>query len=117
MTRSKIIKFNNAAECQRDFYELIDYLTLYVNMQEALIDCIKISVIDNNYTITDADNKVIFSFIEYDDTLIDALVMLAPKRIEIFNPAEFRNNELIKTIINIFKERVEINYNIISDAI
>ena len=107
---------NNSAD-DRDYSELIDYLTLYVNMQEALIDCAIISVINNNYTISDSCGKVIFTFIEYDDTLIDMLVMLAPKRLKICNPLDFKNKELIKTIIGIFKERVEINYSIVPDVI
>ena len=110
MPRLKNIKKLNIDES--DYNELIDYLTLYVNMQEALIDQIKINVINNNYTIYDTHENVIFTFIEYDDTLIDMLVMLAPKRITIRNPLNFKNNELIKTIIGIFKERVELNYEI-----
>ena len=100
---------NNTAE--KDYIELLDYLTLYVNIQEALIDCIKIHIVNNEYMLSDLNGNVIFTFIESDDALIDILIILAPKRIQIYNTLNLKNNELMRTIIAIFKERVEINYN------
>ncbi len=94
----------------KEYSELIDFITLYINMQEALIDNISISVIDNKYVIRDKDKNVLLNLIEYDDALLDVVVTLAPKKIEIYNILTFKNRELIKTVSNIFKERVDI-YN------
>ena len=94
----------------KEYSDLIDFIALYINMQEALIDKISIAVVDKKYIILDKNKNVLFSLIEYDDTLLDVVVTLAPKKIEIYNILNFKNRELIKTIINIFKERVEI-YN------
>lgn len=94
----------------KEYLDLIEFITLYINMQETLIDNISIAVKDNKYVITDKYNNILFNLIEYDDALLDVVVTLAPKKIKIYNILNFKNRELIKTIINIFKERVEI-YN------
>ena len=104
------IKLLNKNYTNKEYSELIDFITLYVNMQEALIDKIKITVINNKYVVMDKYKKILFSIIEYDDALLDVVVSLAPKKIEIYDILNFKNRELVKTIINIFKERVEI-YN------
>lgn len=102
------IKVLNTNNINKEYSSLIDFITLYVNMQEALIDKISISVCDSKYIIRDSRNNILFSIIEYDDALLDVVVTLAPKKIEIYNILNFKNKELIKTIINIFKERVDI---------
>ena len=109
MTESNI-KVLNSNYSKKEYYELIDFVALYVNMQEALINKILITVINNKYVVLDCNKKILFSLIEYDDALLDVVVTLAPKKIEIYNILNFKNRELIKTIINIFKERVDI-YN------
>ncbi len=107
MSELNVLNKNNA---QKEYSELIDFVTLYVNMQEALIDKLLITVIDGKYVICDKKKNILFSLIEYDDSLLDLLVTLAPKKIELYNILNFKNRELIKTIISIFKERAEI-YN------
>ncbi len=108
------INMLNKKYSNKEYYELIDFITLYVNMQEALVDKLLITVINNKYIIMDKNRNILFSLIEYDDALLDVIVTLAPKKIELYDILNFRNRELIKTIINIFKERVEIyNENII----
>ncbi len=104
------MKLLNKKYENKEYSDLIDFITLYINMQEALVDKISIAVIDNKYLIFDKNKNVLFSLIEYDDSLLDLVVTLAPKKIEIYNILNFKNRELIKTVINIFKERVEI-YN------
>ena len=104
------IKVLNKNYINKDYSELIEFVTLYVNIQEALIDKLIITVDNNKYIIYDKRKKVLFNLIEFDDSLLDIVVTLAPKKIEIYNILSFKNRELIKTIINIFKERVEI-YN------
>ncbi len=104
------IRVLNEKHTNDEYSELIDFITLYVNMQEALIDKIKITLMDNKYVVLDSYGNTLFSLIEYDDALLDVVVTLAPKKIEIYNILKFKNRELIKTIINIFKERVEM-YN------
>lgn len=107
MSELNLLNKNNA---KKEYSELIDFVTLYVNMQEALIDKLLITVVDGKYVICDKNKNILFSFIEYDDSLLDLLVTLAPKKIEIYNILNFKNRELIKTIICIFKERAEM-YN------
>lgn len=109
MTETKI-RVLNRNHINKEYSELIDFVTLYVNMQEALIDKILITVENNKYVILDSSKNILFSLIEYDDALLDLVVTLAPKKIEFYNILNFKNRELIKIIINIFKERVEI-YN------
>lgn len=109
MTESNI-RVLNKKYTKKEYYELIDFVALYVNMQEALINKILITVVDNKYIVMDSNKKILFSLIEYDDALLDVVVTLAPKKIELYNILNFKNRELIKTIINIFKERVDI-YN------
>ena len=79
------IKLLNKNYSNKDYYELIDFITLYVNMQEALIDKLLITVIDNKYIITDKKGNVLLSLIEYDDALLDVVIILAPKKIELYN--------------------------------
>ncbi len=108
------VKVLNNKYSNKEYHELIDFITLYVNMQEALVDKLLITVTENKYIIMDKKRNILFSLIEYDDALLDVIVTLAPKKIELYNILNFKNRELIKTIINIFKERVEIyNENIV----
>lgn len=108
------VKVLNQKYSNKEYLELIDFITLYVNMQEALVDKLLITVSENKYIIMDKKRNILFSLIEYDDALLDVIVTLAPKKIELYNILNFKNRELIKTIINIFKERVEIyNENIV----
>lgn len=109
MANSEMRLLNSNYE-NKEYFDLLEFITLYINMQEALIDNISISVNDNKYVIRDKHKNVLFNLIEYDDALLDVVVTLAPKKIEIYNILNFKNRELIKTIINIFKERVDI-YN------
>lgn len=89
------------------YSELIDLITFYVNMQKALVDKILITVVNNKYIVMDKEKNKLFEMIEYDDSLLDLVVTLAPKKIEMYNILKFKNRELIKTIIQIFKERVD----------
>lgn len=108
------VKLLNRNHSNKEYSELIDFITLYVNIQEALIDKLLITVTENKYIIMDKKRNILFNLIEYDDALLDVIVTLAPKKIELYNILNFKNRELIKTIINIFKERVEIyNENIV----
>ena len=109
MTKTTVKVLNNRYK-NKEYSELINFVTLYVNLQEALINKILITVYNNKYIIMDSNKNILFSLIEYDDALLDVVVTLAPKKIEVYNILNFKNKELIKTIINIFKEKEEI-YN------
>lgn len=107
-------KINDTVEAylaEKEYSTLIEYLTLYVNLQEAVINRINITVdADGKYIITDSHMREIFTLINYDDTLLDVIITLAPKKIKIYSINNFTNKELLKTILSIFKERVELYY-------
>jgi len=105
-----IIKEHNIfnANDEAEYLTLINYLTMYVNLQEALVDKIYVVSNENEYIILDVKQKEIFSVINYDDALLDVIITIAPKRIKICNADKFKNKELLRVIVSIFKERADI---------
>lgn len=104
---------NKAIEAkEHDFREeyttLLNYISLYVNMQKPYVDKIKINVENENYVLRDCTNRVIFKISINEDLLLDILIATAPKQIEIYNAEKIKNIELLKTIVSIFKEKAQI---------
>lgn len=106
-----VVELSKKSEAKKEFYSLIEYLTLYVNIQEALIDKITINIIDNEYVLLNSCKKEICRISEEENNLLDVLVTLAPKQIEINKITNFCDKELLKLIIAVFKERVDLYMN------
>ena len=106
-----VAKISKESQARREFYTLIEYLTLYVNLQEALIDKITINIVDTEYVLINSNKREIARISKEENNLLDVLVTLAPKQIEINKITEFEDKELLKLIIAIFKERVELYMN------
>lgn len=94
-----------------ELYNLIEYLTLYVNVQEAQIDRIIINASDTEYILFNSHHREICRMKIKDNNLLDVLVTLAPKQIEISSVTKFKDKELMKIIVAIFKERVNMYMN------
>ena len=91
---------------RENYTMLLNYISLYVNMQQPYVDKIKILVENENYIIKDHSEREIFKMSVDDDTLLDVLISIAPKQIEIYNTEKIKNIELLKTVVVIFKEKV-----------
>ena len=105
--RYRDIQFEDKCE----MYGLLDLLTLYVNVQEALVDKIVIDTDDSEYVLTNSHSFEIMRINKYNNNLLDILISLAPKRIIINKITDFTDRELLKIIITVFKERVEMYMN------
>ncbi|MCK9217387.1 MAG: putative sporulation protein YtxC [Firmicutes bacterium] len=110
---------------QKEYDEFIKLLKYFVEIQDSKVDVIHI-VADKKYGYILLDDKKRKISIENDkdllnessekglnndDTLISSLISIAPKKIYIHNISEFSNKELIKTIQNVFSDRMEICSN------
>jgi len=105
---------------EREYKEFIRLLKYFVEIQEPKFNAIHIIVsADDKYMLFDDEkreitNECIADFISeiaedelnYDDLLVSSLITLAPRKIVIHNPAEFRNKELLETIKNVFCGKV-----------
>ena len=88
--------------------ELTDYLTLYVNMRIPLAEKIIIEPSDSGYILLNAHHARIAEFKLYDDELLDVLITIAPKKIVLNGIGHFQDRELMRIIVAIFKERVDL---------
>ncbi len=97
-------------EAEQSYLVLINYLSLYVNMQRPIINKIIITISDNKYNIYDNKLNLLYTVSNQDNLLLDIVVTLAPKIIEFYNNKELVDAELLKVLLGIFKERIYI-YN------
>lgn len=107
---------------EREYKEFIRLLKYFVEIQEPKFNAIHIIVSsDDKYMLFDdkkreITNECIEDFISevaedelnFDDLLVSSLITLAPRKLIIHNPAEFRNKELLETIKNVFYGKVVI---------
>lgn len=91
-----------------EYNQLIEYLTMYVRMQTPLVDEINIFAYDGKYFVKDARGNEIFTLVDFEDTMLDIIITLAPERINIYDVEEFQNKQLVQTIIKIFQGRVHL---------
>lgn len=89
-----------------EYNQLIEYLTMYVELQPPLVHKILITVKDNRYIVFDENYQEILSLTDFEDTMLDILITLSPEIIYIYNVREFNNKQLLKTISKVFKYRV-----------
>lgn len=102
---------NITSEEKYELYGLLDLLTLYVNVQEALVDKIIIDINKTEYILMNSHHCEIARMNIDDNNLLDVLISLAPKRIVINKITQFADKDLLKIIVAVFKERVEMYMN------
>lgn len=105
---------------EREYNEFIKLLRYFVEIQECKIDIVHLyQSKDGRYLLYD-DNKnrisseyfdelraeIIDDTINYDDLLISTLITISPNKIMIHDIHEFKNRELVQTIMNVFTERI-----------
>ncbi len=89
-----------------EYCALTEFLSNYTNNAPKICDTIKVIVEDDNYSVYDADMKMIAFVKNYDDTLLDIILNIAPNKIIIYNYNLFSNKMLLENIMAIFKEKV-----------
>ena len=107
---------------EKEYVEFIRLLRYFVDIQEPRIEMIKIIFKKNEkFTLLDRNNEL-FSHecldglmvdllendINYDDLLISALITLAPREIELHIQKDVKMRDAIKTIQNVFGQRVRL---------
>ena len=96
-------------ECEYNY--IIKALTMHVEFQEALVESVEIICYEDCYVVNDSDGKNIIIIYLFDDVLLDVLLTLAPNSIVIKNHELFINKELLKTLCNVFNNRVSLGLN------
>jgi putative sporulation protein YtxC len=107
---------------EREYNEFIKLLKYFVEIQECKIDILHITPTpDGKYLLLDGcQNKINGEFYEeiradigegdinYDDLLISTLITISPRKLFLHNLNSFANKELVKTITNVFSDRISI---------
>jgi putative sporulation protein YtxC len=107
---------------EREYNEFIKLLKYFVEIQECKIDILHITPnVEGKYLLLDGfQNKINGEFFEeiradigegdinYDDLLISTLITISPRKLYLHNLNSFDNKELVKTITNVFSDRISI---------
>lgn len=107
---------------EREYNEFIKLLKYFVEIQECKVDVLHlIPTAEGKYLLLDGSkNKINGEFFEeiradiaegdinYDDLLISTLITISPRKIYMHNLDSFNNKELVKTITNVFNDRISI---------
>ena len=111
---------------EKEYNEFVRLLKYFVDMQECKADEINIIIDENDkYRIEDENGKSLYNQflkeltpdeekcdINIEDLVISGLITISPKNIIIYNKDKCRNKEFLKTIENVFENRVKYNSNI-----
>lgn len=106
---------------EKEYNEFIKLLKYFVDVQECKIEEIDLRILNNGlYEIKNGFGEDVFKEflneikdnvednpINIEDIIISGLITNAPKKIKIFNEVKCSNKEFLKTIKNVFGERVE----------
>lgn len=107
---------------EREYNEFIKLLKYFVEIQECKVDILHIMpTVEGKYMLLDGDwNKINGEFFEeiradiiegdinHDDLLISTLITISPRKLYLHNLNSFGNKELVKTITNVFSDRISI---------
>lgn len=107
---------------EKEYNEFIKLLKYFVDVQECKIEEIDLRILNNGlYEIKNGLGEDIFKEflneikdnaeenpINIEDIIISGLITNAPRKIKIFNEVKCNNKEFLKTIKNVFGERVEV---------
>ncbi len=105
---------------EREYNEFIKLLKYFVDIQECKVDILHlIPTAEGKYLLLDGSKKKINGElfeeiradiaegdINYDDLLISTLITISPRKIYMHNLDSFNNKELVKTITNVFNDRI-----------
>jgi putative sporulation protein YtxC len=108
---------------EREYNEFIKLLRYFVEIQECKVEVVHLyQSKDGRYLLyDDSKNRISSEYfdelrseilddtINYDDLLISTLITISPNRIIIHDVDEFKNKELVQTIMNVFTERITIS--------
>ncbi|MDF2891332.1 MAG: sporulation protein YtxC [Clostridia bacterium] len=107
---------------EREYNEFIKLLKYFVEIQESKVDELHIMpAVEGKYLLLDGShNKINGEFFEeiradiregdinHDDLLISTLITISPRKLYLHNLNSFKNKELVKTITNVFSDRISI---------
>ncbi|MFZ5967969.1 MAG: putative sporulation protein YtxC [Bacillota bacterium] len=107
---------------EKEYNEFIRLLKYFVDVQESKINVVNVLIcsdgkyilydhamrIINNEYMEDIALEMADNDVSYDDLLISSLITIAPKKIIIHSTGKIWNKEIIKTIRNVFCERVNL---------
>lgn len=105
---------------EKEYNEFIKLLKYFVEVQECKVDVLHlIPEGEGKYLLLDGSKKKINGEIfeeiradisegeiNYDDLLISTLITISPRKIHMHNIDSFDNKELVKTITNVFSDRI-----------
>lgn len=105
---------------EREYREFIRLLKYFVDIQDPKFDTIHVILrYDNKYNLYDENkneitnaclhefiNEISEGEINYDDLLVSSLITLAPRKVMIHSPGQFKNKELLETIKSVFSGKV-----------
>ena len=104
----KTLDFHKDTAHDDDLRELTDYLTLYINMRIPLAEKIIINPTESGYALMNGHHNKIAEFSLFDDEILDVLVTIAPKKIVLNGIGRFSDRELMRIIVAVFRERVDL---------
>ena len=107
---------------EKEYNEFIKLLKYFVDVQECKIEEIDLRILNNGlYEIKNGLGEDVFkeflneikdntdeNTINIEDIIISGLITNAPRKIKIFNEVKCNNKEFLRTIKNVFGERVEV---------
>jgi putative sporulation protein YtxC len=107
---------------EREYNEFIKLLRYFVEIQECKVDTVHLCQSkDGRYLLFDENrnrlsneyfdelrSEILDDTINYDDLLISTLITISPRKITIHDKENFKNRELVQTIMNVFAERITI---------
>ena len=107
---------------EKEYNEFIKLLKYFVYVQECKIEEIDLRILNNGlYEIKNGLGEDVFkeflneikdnadeNTINIEDVIISGLITNAPRKIKIFNEVKCNNKEFLRTIKNVFGERVEV---------
>lgn len=91
---------------KQEHFLLLECLSDLIENSESIYDKITIIVNDDNYVIYNNLEEIICFLKKYDETLLDIILNIAPKKIYFIGIEKFENSLLLKDIKEIFKNRL-----------
>ncbi len=90
---------------KKDYLILTDFFNSYINSIPSVYETIHIIATEKSYNVYDNENEMIAYIRKYDDTLLDIIINIAPKKIFIYNQEKFVGKTLLENIRAIFKDK------------
>jgi len=107
---------------EREYNEFIKLLKYFVEIQESKIEVMHLlPLMDGRYMLLDGNKEkingefyeeirtdILEGDINYDDLLVSTLITISPRKLYLHNLNSFSNKELVRTITNVFSDRISI---------